>query len=138
MQAFQVFMTVLVLFSPSQTTAADGSPWPTASLAISLDDEVQYRCAGFIQAQIEHFAELLANSTSQDASDNADSDSESDSDGGTPKAKKPKPKKRKGVVGQSGPDASHGKFDSLWIMQLVERSQKSRSRHLCSRRSTCS
>lgn len=28
-------------------------------MALSLDDEIQYRCAGYIQAEIERYAEFL-------------------------------------------------------------------------------
>jgi cohesin complex subunit SA-1/2 len=82
-----------VLFS-AQTTAEDGSARSTAVLGLTLDDEAQYRCAGYIQAEIERFAELLASTATDDADDEA-SDSASDSEEGTPKAKKAKPKKKK-------------------------------------------
>lgn len=52
-------MNLHILFCPAQTIAADGGPLPTASLALTLDDEVQYRCAGFVQAEIERYAEEL-------------------------------------------------------------------------------
>lgn len=32
---------------------------PTAALPLELDDEVQYRCAGFIQAAIEQYTEVI-------------------------------------------------------------------------------
>jgi cohesin complex subunit SA-1/2 len=85
-------MTMHVLFS-AQTTAEDGSARSTAVLGLTLDDEAQYRCAGYIQAEIERFAELLVSTTADDAVEEA-SDSASDSDEGTPKAKKAKPKKK--------------------------------------------
>jgi cohesin complex subunit SA-1/2 len=52
-------MTLHILFCAEQTTTRDGRVLPTAALPLELDDEVQYRCAGFIQAAIEQYAELL-------------------------------------------------------------------------------
>ena len=52
-------MNLHILFCPSQSATADGSQLPTASLPLSLDDETQYRCAGFIQAEIERYADEL-------------------------------------------------------------------------------
>lgn len=57
--AFQNLMTLHILFCAEQTTTRDGRVLPTAALPLELDDEVQYRCAGFIQAAIEQYAELL-------------------------------------------------------------------------------
>lgn len=64
-------MNIHILFCPARTIAADGGLLPTASLALSLDDEVQYRCAGFIQAEIELFSEDIGAelSPADDASD---------------------------------------------------------------------
>lgn len=49
-----------ILFCAAEIVAPDGSRLPTAALPLSLDDEVQYRCAGFVQAEIERFAEEIA------------------------------------------------------------------------------
>ena len=57
LQAFHSLINLHILFCPSRTTTPDGGLLPTASLALTLDDEVQYRCAGFIQAEIEMFSE---------------------------------------------------------------------------------
>lgn len=59
-------MNLHVLFCPTETVGADGASLPIASLALGLDDEVQYRCAGFIQAEIERYAEELGESTASD------------------------------------------------------------------------
>lgn len=48
---------------------------PFASLAIKLSDEVQYRCAGFVQAEIEQFAELVG-LESQPVNEDSDEDSD--------------------------------------------------------------
>lgn len=52
-------MNLHILFCPAQSATTDGSQLPTASLPLSLDDETQYRCAGFIQAEIERYADEL-------------------------------------------------------------------------------
>ena len=52
-------MNLHILFCPAQAIAADGSPLPTASLSLTLPDEVQYRCAGYLQAEIERYAEEI-------------------------------------------------------------------------------
>lgn len=54
-------MNLHVLFAPEVTDPAGPSPSPVSAMrALTLDDEVQYRCAGFVQAEIERFAEELA------------------------------------------------------------------------------
>ncbi|TFK75680.1 hypothetical protein BDN72DRAFT_450080 [Pluteus cervinus] len=70
--AFKHLLDIHVLFAPGQTQAADGTP-AGAPITLTLDDETQYRCAGYIQAEIER--------------------SEEDEDGGKA-GKKPKGRKR--------------------------------------------
>jgi cohesin complex subunit SA-1/2 len=88
-------MNLHVLFCPTETVGPDGASFPIASLALSLDDEVQYRCAGFIQAEIERYAEQLDESTaSHDKGSNVDESSQSEDDGAPlAKAKKGRGKK---------------------------------------------
>ncbi|PCH37402.1 hypothetical protein WOLCODRAFT_84248 [Wolfiporia cocos MD-104 SS10] len=57
--AFQNLMNLHILFCPAQSVAPDGSRLPTASLPLTLDDDAQYRCAGFIQAEIERYIDEL-------------------------------------------------------------------------------
>lgn len=52
-----------------------------ASVSLSLDDEVQYRCAGYIQAEIERYAESLDVGDAEDEDVMLDSDGEPLSDG---------------------------------------------------------
>jgi len=78
---------------------------PTASLALALDDEVQYRCAGYIQAEIERYADALEDETvaeetrqdeDGDSEDNDDNDEEvNDEDDKRAKARSVKKKKLK-------------------------------------------
>lgn len=72
--------------------AADGAPFPIASLALSLDDEIQYRCAGFIQAEIERYAEGLGGTTpsAENSSDGDDDSSGPEDDQAPVKGKKSK------------------------------------------------
>lgn len=72
-------MNLHILFCPSQSILPDGSRLPTASLPLSLDDEVQYRCAGFIQAEIERYGDELDDGAS--APDKGSEDDEDESDG---------------------------------------------------------
>ena len=72
-------MNLHVLFCPTETVRPDGSSFPTASLALNLDDEVQYRCAGFIQAEIERYVEEVGTPTFAESGDDKESsDSEQD------------------------------------------------------------
>ncbi|KAF8062324.1 hypothetical protein FPV67DRAFT_1508040 [Lyophyllum atratum] len=73
--AFKNLLDLHVLFSPAGTT--DGDPLPTATVSISLDDEVQYRCAGYIQAEIERYAETLDVADAEDEQEQKGSGDES-------------------------------------------------------------
>lgn len=48
-----------MLFAPTPRQSEDEAEEGVDMLALTLDDETQYRCAGYIQAEIERFAELL-------------------------------------------------------------------------------
>ena len=76
-QAFQNLMNLHILFSPSQ---GDGNALPTAALALKLSEEVQARCTGFVQAEIERYAEELHDLTAsdQDLSEEVGSDEQAD------------------------------------------------------------
>ena len=84
-QAFQNLMNLHILFCSAQKNDADGGVLPMASLALTLDDEVQYRCAGFIQAEIERYAEENDDGTAPGTGNASDSDSSNEDD---PKAAK--------------------------------------------------
>jgi len=66
-QAFKHLLDLHVLFSSNNSYAQNGNPHPTASLSLTLDDEVQYRCAGFIQAEIERYADFLDDNHEEEA-----------------------------------------------------------------------
>jgi cohesin complex subunit SA-1/2 len=53
-------MAIYVLYAPQPTDeSAEGSIPPTDSLPLVLDEETQFRCANFVQAEIDHFGEDL-------------------------------------------------------------------------------
>ncbi|KAL1748245.1 hypothetical protein HDZ31DRAFT_79792 [Schizophyllum fasciatum] len=74
--AFKQMLNVHVLFATGQTRAADGGVLPIASIPVTLDDEVQYRCAGFIQAEVEQYAESMGRVQKPINEDDSDSESE--------------------------------------------------------------
>ncbi|KAG6835657.1 hypothetical protein H0H93_016057 [Arthromyces matolae] len=57
--AFKNLLDLHVLFAPRATHEPDGNPSSLASISITLDDEIQYRCAGYVQAEIEQYADFL-------------------------------------------------------------------------------
>ncbi|PSR72770.1 hypothetical protein PHLCEN_2v11369 [Hermanssonia centrifuga] len=103
--AFQNLMNLHILFCPAQSIAPDGSPLPTAFLALTLEDETQYRCAGFVQAEIERYAEELdeLSPPSEEGSDETDSDGQETENEAQPKAKKSKKAKGKQRVRSESP-----------------------------------
>ncbi|CCM03065.1 uncharacterized protein FIBRA_05185 [Fibroporia radiculosa] len=104
--AFQNLMNLHILFCPAQSMASDGSRLPTASLPLSLDDEVQYRCAGFIQAEIERYADELEFSVPAPAGGSEeDEESDGSQSGDDVNAKQTK--------GGSGKRRQHGGKDSV-------------------------
>lgn len=109
LQAFQNLMNLHILFCPP----TEGTTLPTSVLAISLDDQAQYRCAGFVQAEIERYAdelEDLAPDAEEEGSQDGGSDAEdSENDAGPSKrkkSKKAKGKKPAGILGKGSPSSS--------------------------------
>lgn len=43
-----------------------------------MDDEIQYRCAGYIQAEIERYAEFLDDEVDEDDNQKSDADEQSE------------------------------------------------------------
>ncbi|EJD02028.1 uncharacterized protein FOMMEDRAFT_124206 [Fomitiporia mediterranea MF3/22] len=85
--AFQNLLTLYVLFSAgSEGVGPEESP--LAPLTLSMNDELQYRCAGFVQAEIERYAEELEGDRPVPPDENHDgSDLSSDVEQETPGAK---------------------------------------------------
>lgn len=63
-----------MLFSPVH---AEEEASPLAALTLDLDEQMQFRCAGFMQAQIEQYLDEVSGH-SKPAKDSADSDDSSD------------------------------------------------------------
>ena len=66
-----------MLFAETQTANGDGPSPPIASVSLSLDDEIQYRCAGYIQAEIERYAECIGGGREDDESGQEESGDDS-------------------------------------------------------------
>lgn len=58
MQAFQNLLNLHILFCPPRDSEVEDPP--RTLLSLSLDEEVQLRCAALVQAEIERFAEDVA------------------------------------------------------------------------------
>lgn len=117
-------MNLHILFSPAQTASADGSASPTASLALTLDEEVQYRCAGFVQAEIERYAEELEVQSPQDDGDSDEdgSDDQGDDRGSAQPKKGNNRRKEKASKGEpSGKQSSLAQHIPL-CLRLMPRS----------------
>ncbi|KAI0074611.1 hypothetical protein K474DRAFT_1765478 [Panus rudis PR-1116 ss-1] len=72
--AFQNLMHIEILFCPPRGEGLN-SP-PTTLLALTMDDETQYRCAGFVQAEIERYAEELEELAPDEEEDEDEDDDE--------------------------------------------------------------
>lgn len=68
-----------------------------------MDDEVQYRCAGYIQAEIERYAEFLDDNADEDDNQKSDADELSeDENEGNPTTKTKEVKARKTAPRREG------------------------------------
>ncbi|KAG6913621.1 hypothetical protein DXG01_005518 [Tephrocybe rancida] len=70
--AFKNLLDIHVLFAPGDDYEADGNLTPMASISLTLDNEVQYCCAGYIQAEIEQYADSLDVAGDEDAEQGQD------------------------------------------------------------------
>ncbi|CAA7269932.1 unnamed protein product [Cyclocybe aegerita] len=97
--AFKHLLDLHVVFCSAEAYSDDGAPRPAASLALTLDDELQYRCAGYIQAEIERYAEFLEDEDEEEKSRKSDAGSSEEeqedarADEGDKPAKSPRAKK---------------------------------------------
>ena len=81
MQAFQNLLNLHILFCPPRDSEAEDPP--RTLLSLTLDEEVQLRCAALVQAEIERFAEEVAEHDK--AADRSDSEGASGDDDAAPK-----------------------------------------------------
>lgn len=99
LQAFQNLMTLHILFCTERTMTSDRRVLPTAAFPLELDDEVQYRCAGFIQAAIEQYAEVMEEGAAPDGEEHPSESGESSGEDNVPaKSNKGKGKAKSPVV----------------------------------------
>lgn len=81
-------MNIHILFYPSPATSPRGDALPTEPLSLQLEEEVQQRCAGYIQSSIEQYAELLADgSRAQDEEPESEHDDSSEGEEPMPTAR---------------------------------------------------
>ena len=89
-------MNLHILFCPVQAEEQPGPASATSMLSLVLDDEVQYRCAGFVQAEIERYADELAeNNQAENDNENSSSEFSEDEDQVITKGKRGRPRKSK-------------------------------------------
>jgi hypothetical protein len=117
-------MTIHILFANGQPIAQLGDD-TEGDLVLPLDDETQYRCAGFIQAEIDKFAENLDLLAPTEGSEDGGSDLGSSTEGEAPKAKGRKKRKGQTIMVASTP--SNGQFHKLDMLVLERLSLNSSS-----------
>ena len=113
-------LDLYVLFSPINAVDQEGASLPTALVPLKLDDEIQYRCAGYMQAEIERYAELVSDTEGKKQPSEKGSGSESeDSTVEKPQkmatAKKQPGQTTKGAEKQSALSASCWYFFPYWV-----------------------
>ncbi len=82
-------MNLHILFCPPRGLEAEDPP--RTLLSLTLDEEVQFRCAALVQAEIERFAEEVAEH--DEATDRSDDEGASGDDDAAPKKGRRKNKK---------------------------------------------
>lgn len=102
LQAFQSLLLIHTLFLPKQGDA-EGQPYPAASVPLEMPEKMQYRLDGFLEAELERYADELAehDEDAHEGSDGEDTIRGSSDDEDEPvkktskKTKKAKPSKGK-------------------------------------------
>ncbi|EJU01344.1 hypothetical protein DACRYDRAFT_116527 [Dacryopinax primogenitus] len=82
--SFDALLTLYILFSPGEII---GKKTPGGLLPLLLDDQLQYRCAGFMQAQIEKYADEVGNTRDEEEPAGDENSSDVDMDDGEEKQK---------------------------------------------------
>lgn len=116
-------MNLHVLFAPEVVDPSGPSPSPISAMrALTLDDEVQYRCAGFVQAEIERFAEELAeNDQGDDQGQGADEDEDDESQHSGSEEDEPAPsKKKKGTKAKKGKKGAKEREISKFLVVVLQ------------------
>ncbi|SRR6266852_2716848 len=107
MQAFQNLLNLHILFCPPRGSEAEDPP--RTLLLLTLDEEVQLRCAALVQAEIERFAEEVAE---HEAADRSDDEGPSGEDDAAPKkgTRKRNKKALNGIAAVPGGTSIHPAF----------------------------
>jgi cohesin complex subunit SA-1/2 len=101
MQAFQNLLNLHILFCPSQDSEAEDSP-----LSLTLDEEVQLRCAAFVQTEVERFMEEVA--VHSGVADGSGDEGASGDDAATPKKSGSRKSKKTNGTKETGAPAPAG------------------------------
>ena len=99
LQAFCFLTTIYVLFNQYDPNA------PASNLHLSMDEQTQYRCAGFVQSELERYADEMSPADGREDADKTDesgAESGGDTDGAT-KAKGKSAKKGNAANGNGTP-----------------------------------
>ncbi|KAJ7164977.1 hypothetical protein C8R46DRAFT_1097762 [Mycena filopes] len=120
--AFMSLVNVHILFGPAN------------QMAVVLDDEVQFRCAGYVQAEIERYAETLVepdegekdedeeDEDEEKENDSGDEGSDAGDDGKKKKAKgkgKAAPKRKKRTVKEVDPNSPSQLLNEYSFIELI-------------------
>ncbi|KAJ7757031.1 hypothetical protein B0H16DRAFT_1371104 [Mycena metata] len=120
--AFMCLVNVHILFGPAN------------KMSIVLDDEVQFRCAGYVQAEIERYAETLVepeegekgedeeDEDEEKENDSGDEGSDAEDDGKKKKGKgkgKAAPKRKKRTVKEIDPNSPSQLLNEYSFIELI-------------------
>ncbi|EIN14604.1 hypothetical protein PUNSTDRAFT_140847 [Punctularia strigosozonata HHB-11173 SS5] len=127
--AFTWLLNIHNLFHPAGPDAT-GLRLALGSMALPMEDEVQYRCAGYIQAEIERYAEDIEGDGDSDEEESDKSDDEEE----TPR-KASKSKRRKTIAStrdaeRSDRDRLEEEYVFLEVISIVLRSITLRVMHV--------
>lgn len=112
-QAFQNLLNLHILFCPPQDSEAEDSA--RTLLLLTLDEEVQLRCAAFVQAEIERFMEevVMHNEATDESGDEGAS---GDDDAAPKKGKKRGRKKTTNGTKETGVAALSGRSNVSFLV----------------------
>ncbi|KAJ4490347.1 hypothetical protein J3R30DRAFT_3693942 [Lentinula aciculospora] len=96
--AFKNLLDLHVLFLSAPNDMADMLP----SLTLVMNDEVQWRCAGYVQAEVERYADGVDNSRHDEGSDTEDEQSDDGESEGNDDARGQSKKNKKAYENKTG------------------------------------
>ncbi|KAF7329868.1 SCD domain-containing protein [Mycena kentingensis (nom. inval.)] len=105
-KAFISLMNVHILFG-------------STPMSIPMDDEMQFRCAGYVQAEIERYAENLADEVEGDDDEEEQADRSENEDGEDARKKKQKPKPKKRAIRDVDPNSPDQLLNEYSFLELA-------------------